>query len=328
MHVTVAICTWNRANLLDQTLTRMRELHIPSGLAWELIVVNNNCSDETDLVITKHSCSLPLRRLFEPKQGHSNARNCAVAAARGELLLWTDDDVLVSRDWLAAHVNAATQYPDAAFFGGPIRPWFAVEPPRWVRRHLERLSPCWAILEQRSTVGPLQHGEECFGANMGMRTSIARHYRFDPELGRKGKSLVGADETTYLQGLKCDGYRGVWVGTTGVDHYIPPERLTTGYVWEFYRCVARVKFANYQDSSPRIGGFPRWLLRKYYSASLRSRLLSPFKNRRWLEVFLESAEWRGIMDVCSTSPCVPHPNGVAERRQPAPSSDSCPIKTT
>ena len=44
--VSVVICTWNRAGLLDQTLARMRELHVPAGLAWELLVVNNNCTDD------------------------------------------------------------------------------------------------------------------------------------------------------------------------------------------------------------------------------------------------------------------------------------------
>ncbi len=78
MNVTVAICTWNRAKLLDQTLTRMQQLRIPANVAWELLVVNNNCTDDTDAIIAGHESALPLRRLFEPKPGLSNARNFAV----------------------------------------------------------------------------------------------------------------------------------------------------------------------------------------------------------------------------------------------------------
>ena len=82
MIVTVAICTWNRAKLLDQTLTEMRKLRIPPGIEWELLVVNNHCTDETDAVIARHRGALPIQRLFEPRQGLSNARNCAVSTAR------------------------------------------------------------------------------------------------------------------------------------------------------------------------------------------------------------------------------------------------------
>lgn len=89
MRITVAVCTWNRARLRDQTLAAMRQLQVPAGVEWELLVVNNNCTDATDDVIERHSTHLPIRRLFEVKQGHSHARNRAVAEATGELIVWT-----------------------------------------------------------------------------------------------------------------------------------------------------------------------------------------------------------------------------------------------
>src|SRR5688572_10217281 len=117
MIITVALCTWNRAELLDQTLMGMRKLRIPDGVVWELLVVNNNCTDETDQVIARHIPRLPIRRLLETKQGHSNARNCAVAAAQGELMIWTDDDVLVAPDWLEQYVEAVGKWPNVTVFG-------------------------------------------------------------------------------------------------------------------------------------------------------------------------------------------------------------------
>src|SRR4051812_23825906 len=95
MRFSIAICTWNRARLLGQTLESMRALQVPAGVHWEFLVAKTRCTDETDEVIRRHAGHLPVRRLFEPKQGHSNARNCAVDAADGDLLIWTDDDVLV-----------------------------------------------------------------------------------------------------------------------------------------------------------------------------------------------------------------------------------------
>ena len=101
MIVSICVCTWNRAALLDQTLTAMRQLRIPVGVEWEILVVNNQCTDDTDLILSQHARRLPLRRLLEAKQGLSNARNCAVAGSLGELILWTDDDVVVDPEWLS-----------------------------------------------------------------------------------------------------------------------------------------------------------------------------------------------------------------------------------
>jgi glucosyl-dolichyl phosphate glucuronosyltransferase len=113
MRVTVASCTWNRNRLLDQSLSEMRKLRIPSNLNWEFMVANNNnCTDDSDAVITRHQKVLPIQGLHESRQGHSNARNCAIDAARSDLLTWTDDDVLVDSEWLAAYVGAAERWPD------------------------------------------------------------------------------------------------------------------------------------------------------------------------------------------------------------------------
>ena len=60
--ISVAICTWNRAQLLDQTLDHLTRVRIPEGAEWEVLVVNNNCTDNTDRVLEKHFSHLPLRR--------------------------------------------------------------------------------------------------------------------------------------------------------------------------------------------------------------------------------------------------------------------------
>jgi glycosyltransferase involved in cell wall biosynthesis len=93
--VSVIIWTWNRAALLDQTLERMHQLRIPEGVRWELVVVNNNCTDHTDELIARHASRLPLVNLHEAQPGKGHACNLALAHASGDLVAWTDDDVLV-----------------------------------------------------------------------------------------------------------------------------------------------------------------------------------------------------------------------------------------
>ncbi len=133
MLLTVAVCTWKRARRLDTILQNIYKLETPKDADWELLVINNNCTDDTDDVLSRHADHLPLRRLSEEKLGHCNARNCAIDGARGELIVWTDDDVLVDPQWLVAYAGAARSNPKASFFGGPIAPWFPVDPPAWVQ---------------------------------------------------------------------------------------------------------------------------------------------------------------------------------------------------
>ncbi len=304
MHVTVAICTWNRARLLTQTLTRMRDLRLPDGTTWELLIVNNNCTDDTDAVIARHSDSLPLRRLHEPAQGLSNARNCAVAAAQGDLLLWTDDDVLVDPDWITEYVTAVNRFPQAGYFGGTVDPWFAYDPPRWVLTNLDRLDGPFALRRLGPEVRPLTRTEQVFGANMAFRTRLMKDFRFNASLGRIGKEMLSGEETELVTRLQAAGWSGVWVGSARVRHYIPAERLTSAYVWKFFHGIGRTNQRRFPSdpSCPKLFGVPRWVLRRYVANRLRSLLLAPSCGARWLDSYIQAAVSRGVLDECRTQP--------------------------
>ena len=154
MDITVAICTWNRADLLDVTLRYMRHLRIPPSVEWELLIVNNNCSDHTDAVISRHSQFLPIRRIFETKERKSECGELNNWTSAGDLILWTDDDVLVDCEWLAEYVQASNTWRDAHFFGGTVDPFFEIEPPRWMRENLKYIRSVYAILQLGLTFDP------------------------------------------------------------------------------------------------------------------------------------------------------------------------------
>src|SRR6516165_2736912 len=121
MFVTVAICTRNRAGSLRRTLESLAALQIPGDLTWEIVIVHNS-TDHTDDVINKYLERLPVRRVLETRAGLSNARNQAVDTAKGEYIVWTDDDVIVDPGWLSAYAAAFRRWPEAAVFGGRIKP--------------------------------------------------------------------------------------------------------------------------------------------------------------------------------------------------------------
>ena len=100
VEATVLICTYNRADDLDRTLTSLSRTK--SRLSWDVIVVDNNSNDRTSTVVERHARDFPVRvhYLFEPRQGKSRALNAGIGRARAILIVFTDDDVVVPEGWL------------------------------------------------------------------------------------------------------------------------------------------------------------------------------------------------------------------------------------
>jgi glycosyltransferase involved in cell wall biosynthesis len=237
MFVSVAICTWNRADLLDQTLTSMYKLIIPPETVWELMIVNNNCTDTTDSVIAKHQANLPIRRLFEPQQGKSFALNCACRAAKGEFIIWTDDDVLVETDWLARYVEAFKQWPNSSVFGGPVKPFLAGTPPQWLldQNIFSRVANVYAAIDLGPEPIDLTQGKEPYGTNWAVRTKDQRKYLYDTNLGPAPNRRIYYEDTDVIRRMFADGLNGRWVPNALLNHYIPENRQSTKYIRRYFR---------------------------------------------------------------------------------------------
>src|SRR5690606_33338417 len=104
--VSVLICTYNRARLLTHTLESLRRIH--TARPWDVLVVDNNSTDDTAAVV--RACApgypVPLRYAFEGRQGKSHALNTGIGAIESELIAFTDDDVRVAPGWLDAACDA------------------------------------------------------------------------------------------------------------------------------------------------------------------------------------------------------------------------------
>jgi glycosyltransferase involved in cell wall biosynthesis len=297
MNVTVAICTWNRADLLRKTLESMTSLAVPSNCEWELIVVNNASTDSTKSVLNAFSHRLPLRPVFEPRQGHSNARNRAVAEANGDLLIWTDDDVLVDSRWLAEHWRAFRANRHIAYFAGPIEPWFESNPPRWFQRHLHELSGVVVCVDHGSEMRPLKRNESLFGANLAVRRDVAAKFPFNSTLGRMKDALTGGDDSDFIDRLADGGLEGMWVPLARVKHFVPRSRTNANYVNRWFRDAGRTAVRRYAPmDGPRFRGVPRWVWRKYVTQLALASFWRPTRNARWFESHREALMLRGIIE--------------------------------
>jgi glycosyltransferase involved in cell wall biosynthesis len=264
MRATVAICTWNRARLLDQTLAGLRQLRPAAGLAWDVVVVNNNCTDDTDAVLERHAKALPLRRVFEPVPGISAARNRALAEATGDWIVWTDDDVLVDPGWLAEFAAATRRHPAAAVVGGRVEPWFEVPPDPALAEAFEVVRIGFAGTDHGPDERPLGPPAEVYTVNMACRRSAIAGLTFDPRRGSVHGFQNKGEDLAFLRDVRARGGEVVWAPAMRVRHYVDPGRVTVDYLRRYYRdCGRGAMFTEGVPAGSRVFGMPRWLIRKY-----------------------------------------------------------------
>jgi len=260
MKISVVICTWNRALSLARTLRSLTQVDPPLHAEWEVVVVNNHCTDGTDLILEQFCHLLPLKRVFEPTPGHSHARNCGVDAASGDYFIWTDDDVTVGPSWLRLYEAAFERWPDAAIFGGPVIPRFEDPSPDWIKNENQVIFCAFAGIDLGTTIYMFNRTSINlpFGANFALRGLEQRQFRYDTRLGRRpGPSIIGFEETLVLKRILSEGKIGWWLPDTLVNHWIPSSRQTLHYLRAYYRGVGQVLTSSIVKSRSPRNGFTR-----------------------------------------------------------------------
>lgn len=186
--ISVIVCTYNRAERLPTLFDSFRRLQVPPALAWELIVVDNRSTDGTRATVERELShgGLPVRYVFEPRPGLGAARNGGLAAARGELIAFTDDDCYPSSDWLAAITRIFDEH-DVDYVGGKVTLHDPSDLPVSIR--LDEQSCDVRSFDQIFSTVP--------GCNMAFRRKVLDVIGgFDPHLGA-GLPLA-AEDTDFL----------------------------------------------------------------------------------------------------------------------------------
>src|ERR1700740_724454 len=90
--ISIIICTRNPSESLRRTLESIDQLSCPEGLRWELVIVDNNSTDQTRGVVERFNedSGVDVRYVFEPRKGASHARNTGMQKARGEIIALID----------------------------------------------------------------------------------------------------------------------------------------------------------------------------------------------------------------------------------------------
>ena len=215
-------------------LNSLQDAVVPDHLLCEFIVVDNNSHDDTRLVFKeaeKHYKS-KIRYVFEDKRGISYARNRGIREAKGEIIAFTDDDVIVDKHWIQRIDLAFKEHDDAACVGGRILPIFEIPRPKWLKSKLYMF------------LGMLDHGDspayldvpDIWGANFAVKSEMFKKYGlFDSKLGRRPGKLYSGEETEFLWRLKNGGEKLLYYPLSIIYHHVPADRMSKSYLrkWLF-----------------------------------------------------------------------------------------------
>jgi glycosyltransferase involved in cell wall biosynthesis len=305
IEISVIVCTRDRASSLNEFLLSATLLKTPPGTVWELLIVDNGSTDHTAHVVTSFEERLPVKRLWQPEPGLSNARNFGVRHAAGKYIIWTDDDVLLDTGWLAAYREAFTRWPDGAVFGGKVTPLVKEPTPAWFRSALPDLS---FLLSARDFGDqPVTLNVEAdrlpFGANFAIRADVQRLHPFDPALGVAPGRRRGGEETTVIGTILGSGKPGWWVPAAAVAHVISTDRQTTNYISKYYGAMGeQAAFSKLASRSSPLLGAPLSTWMKVPVAFVRYRLARLVRLKSWVRYLSSYAYHRGALEYWLTPP--------------------------
>lgn len=295
MHVSIIICTHNRAKLLREALLSLLDMDVPEGCAAELIVVDNASTDATPSVIDEFSGrkKFHLKHLFESRLGKTFALNKAICTASGDIIALIDDDHIISKGYLNAIYEAIQKSPSYNIFCGRVLPdWDGTEP-QWVHDNTRYPIrpfpvPCFDLGHTKIEIEIEKDGMFIPGAgNLVIRKELFQRIGyFSEQFGPRGHNLSGGEDIEFLMRALKNGGRILYVPDILQHHQVNQINFTILYIIKkaYQRSMASYRFLRLQDSCR--DGIPKYLFRQTAERFLKALFSINMDARRYYLVRL------------------------------------------
>lgn len=226
--VSVIVPTYQRLSTLRMALESLQSQTMES---FEILVVDNAAEAAVKRMVDdfNREARVPVRYVAEPQLGLHHARHAGARVARGDILVFTDDDATFDKGWLRAYADAFDAHPDMAAAGGPVRPVWAVPPPAWLLELAGDIRQ-WGYLSLMEPYDTFRLDNRGFfyGVNMAMRRSVLFDLGgFNPECF--GDKWLGDGESGLNRKVWDRNMLIGYIPSAVVHHVIPSTRMTPGY---------------------------------------------------------------------------------------------------
>jgi len=231
--ITVVLCCYNSFNRLQPTLEHLHRQKLDSNISWELILIDNNSNDKTSEFAQKtwnsFNSNVSFKIFVEPLSGLSNARKKGVNSAKGEVLIFCDDDNWLDEHYLQIAYDFMKEHPSVGVLGGKGEAVSSIEFPDWFTSY----QASYALGVQNIETGKINSRGYVWGSGMVVRTrEILNLYNsgFSSLLsGRKGANLNAGDDSEICKWFLLVEKDLFFNEQLLFKHYIEPFRLTVEY---------------------------------------------------------------------------------------------------
>lgn len=290
--LSVIVCTFNRSRLLEKCLFSVVMQETPPGKRYELIVVDNNSTDDTSAIVSRlahdHDHVLYVK---EQNQGLSYARNKGAEVARGEYLAYLDDDSMAPEGYLKNLLAVLDKHrPDIV--GGPIFPYYDSSRPPWFKDRYE--------MRKFSDRSGFSTSCRVSGGNFVIRRGLLFQLGgFDVNLGMKGNQIGMGEERAVLEDYRRrtppEDQKVFYSLECSVLHYVPPYKMKRSYMmkrsYQVGRVAARIKNKEPSSFFRRMFAFFPNLFSMLWGTVRREGIL----KADYFSVFIEGALRLGTM---------------------------------
>jgi len=264
--IVIVVCTYNNAAMLDRTLSAVENLKTLPTDEWEVVVVNNNCTDETRQVVNNYRLRTSrIRQIYEYQQGLTPARLCGVRNSTQNWVAFVDDDCQLDSNWLQSAISFAKSNPDAAGFGGKVKLKWEAEPPSFT----SKFHYCFAEQELGENMKVV---DQLVGAGMVVNRQVLEDTGWvrRPLLDdRIGKQLVSGGDVEIA--IRLRAISKLWyVPTCSLNHIIPNYRTTASYLMRINNGLGRAQYLS--EALVWDGTRQRWVKRSIRQMITKLRL--------------------------------------------------------
>jgi glucosyl-dolichyl phosphate glucuronosyltransferase len=228
MEVSIIIPTYNRSHTLGTTLRSLVKQTINPN-SYEILVMDNNSTDQTADVVREIQAQSDVSIVYklETRQGVHYARNRGALLARGEILYYTDDDMIADEKMLFELLSLFRLDPKIASATGRVLPKWQSPPPVWVKKFCENSLLSLQLRSEELVISPTDVG--VYSCHQAVRKSVLIECGgFNPE--NTGGEWVGDGESGLSIKIGARGYKYAFTAKSVTYHIIPPERMTQRYL--------------------------------------------------------------------------------------------------
>ena len=227
--ITIAICTYNRADYLADTLRDLATQNRPE--LFTILVVDNNSDDDTEAICSRFRDEHPGIRfnyVKEQQQGLSYARNRAMQESMTDWVLFIDDDVIVPPHFAGVAAAFVSEQDEPCCAGGRIFVKFDDAEPDWIPSALMPMFGHHDLGDRRREYPATNFPR---GGNMLIHKSVMDDAgEFDPQLGRSGSGLAGSEEKAFFEKARRHGVTLWYLPDLNLWHRISKKRLEHSYL--------------------------------------------------------------------------------------------------